>query len=861
MNLSPNPYDAASAVSSAGNAPALRRERPDSVALAYIDDEHNTNTPDMSERSSVGSVRMASFVQQTMDVPKTYDTATFVAARNIAGRQAGDSTSGSLAAGVRVATARTVSMNIAQGVTRDQPVAAAADMAVTKVLQKPAPLQTADSGNSLNSASSLQSSTADEAADANAPSIQRMQSFLGPKMKHISPAPWHETSAPSEDWAAGITSTFSRVNEQGLSTPAAEKSAPRSRSLRDLLGGMTVKSDVKGLGIAAPPSPSTPEPQLAASLPLNIAKEHENKTTKASSVYVPITGGARQTVAPLAMTKSSSTDSNSSINPRPRGSSKSAVAAVIEQPALTASVGPAPPTPPPAALLSPSMGATMTVTNIVRSRSPDPGLVPQISISALRDHKSSASTSGGNGAFAHSTATAPPAVAAVLRESSRREPSGDRKASAPRKRPPVIANESSTSLHSAISRESSSEGLSSDKASFSTSNTSVDASPEKSSATIPPMPALPIASNMRLISLDDAREREKERIRLASQNRSAGKSSTNSRSHNFAPQTIPSRSESPLPPVPPLPTAFSEPSIESEIMQSIPDKAVKPKKSAFLKLFKPREDLTTQKISAPTPMSAEEAALAASTGQRIRKTSASRDEGRPGRSRKASENSDVSSSKSNGRITPGLKVQGASPDISQSDIFTEQEAPAPSLSLRPVSMFFNKMPREYIAGADSSRHSSSRSEGARTPDTPSFVFFDTANSQAARTSPALSVNGLPTPPHSASMPGKTFTTQAHKQPLSPILLYESGIEATTAAAYRAKILDLEQKVLYLQKELASYKGEAFDESLLDGTPGNGANHTCGNCGCSCKSNTSQTSILQRSRAIVGDGNMFSSNRD
>ena len=152
-----------------------------------------------------------------------------------------------------------------------------------------------------------------------------------------------------------------------------------------------------------------------------------------------------------------------------------------------------------------------------------------------------------------------------------------------------------------------------------------------------------------------------------------------------------------------------------------------------------------------------------------------------------------------------------------------QEGLAPSLSLRPVSMMFASMPQAFLADLKavesnkalhginpSSLGSDSLSSppAARTPDTPSFVFFDPDNvvtppavgpANAASKAPF----GLPTPPHSASS-ARTGYPGLPKPPSSPSLAHtESAHAALSAAAYRARILVLEKQVAVLQARLAS----------------------------------------------------------
>jgi len=184
-------------------------------------------------------------------------------------------------------------------------------------------------------------------------------------------------------------------------------------------------------------------------------------------------------------------------------------------------------------------------------------------------------------------------------------------------------------------------------------------------------------------------------------------------------------------------------------------------------------------------------------------------------------------------------------------------------------MMFTKIPQDFLANIENgSKVGSSFSDGARTPDTPSFTFFDADGNSNSRSAPSpLKLSsptmrsplvGLPTPPHSASSV-KTFNSSSSQPPVSPLLLYESGVEATTAAAYRAKIYELEQMVGKLQKELSIYRagGEPEPEPSHRSSKSFADGQTCDACGCACKN--TPASILERPR-VVGHGNMFSSGR-
>lgn len=116
-------------------------------------------------------------------------------------------------------------------------------------------------------------------------------------------------------------------------------------------------------------------------------------------------------------------------------------------------------------------------------------------------------------------------------------------------------------------------------------------------------------------------------------------------------------------------------------------------------------------------------------------------------------------------------------------------------------MMISSMPQDFLANlsAIESKKRGAISEGARTPDTASFVFSDaSSNASPPRGKPVVlsssapsedtskTAYGLPTPPHSANS-ARTFTAP--------------GLSAKAEAAYQAKIIDLEKLVMTLKVEL------------------------------------------------------------
>lgn len=172
---------------------------------------------------------------------------------------------------------------------------------------------------------------------------------------------------------------------------------------------------------------------------------------------------------------------------------------------------------------------------------------------------------------------------------------------------------------------------------------------------------------------------------------------------------------------------------------------------------------------------------------------------------------------------PAPPVTGSSK--AKRSLIEAQEGLAPSLSLRPVSMMFASMPQAFLAdlqAAESTKTNVAKAgispsslssdsltspTAARTPDTPSFVFFDPDNIVTPPANAAHTVSkapfGLPTPPHSASS-SRTGYPGLPKPPSSPSLSqHESAHAAVSTAAYRARILVLEKQVAVLQARLAT----------------------------------------------------------
>lgn len=191
---------------------------------------------------------------------------------------------------------------------------------------------------------------------------------------------------------------------------------------------------------------------------------------------------------------------------------------------------------------------------------------------------------------------------------------------------------------------------------------------------------------------------------------------------------------------------------------------------------------------------------------------------------------------------------------------TSQDGLAPSLSLRPVSMMLSSMPQNFLADLEKSVKKGAhlqavqtpggsstasfdslpgRASPARTPDTPSFVFFDSDNNATPPSgktpntpatdqfngspSPSCSIGhkkttafGLPTPPHSASS-ARTFSASCLPPlPTSPSTPNDQSRELAASLHYKARIVELEQLVAGLRAELvAAAKGEPIQIVLSD----------------------------------------------
>ena len=197
-------------------------------------------------------------------------------------------------------------------------------------------------------------------------SQQRMQSFLGPKMKHISPAPWRigegEENAALHDLI--IPSSFWPNDDVEIGSVHMATKTPRSRSVKEALGFGNSHNNVhintpviadlhtlKGLGLVGVAGSIAPSGRIPG---ITTTPKNSNAPTSPADLannFQPVGSTTTDPKTILARTESYT----SSVSP---GSSCSF------------------PLPP---LTSTSLIPTMTVTNIVRSRSPDPASMVQTS--------------------------------------------------------------------------------------------------------------------------------------------------------------------------------------------------------------------------------------------------------------------------------------------------------------------------------------------------------------------------------------------------------------------------------------------------------------------------------------------------
>lgn len=490
---------------------------------------------------------------------------------------------------------------------------------------------------------------------------------------------------------------------------------------------------------------------------------------------------------------------------------------------------------------------------------------------------------------------------------------------------------------------------------------------------------------MKLISLQDARERERERGNQAAERRAEQlqqmqqihqqqQQATAQRARQAQMQAVPSHQAPP----PPHPTSAPPPPPLAKTLKS--------KKSGFLKLFKHKEDHSqapavprpstdslpspkishgfapnTRNVSGPTdPRKIDNILHIGPTSRTVPtselRTPAARSDFASAvpfpHQRAPNASSDTQGGeeirKSGGSAPPQVSLIKPSPDLSKTQGFftdsrgglsvqdhrtasktshlSQGDALAPSLSLRPVSMMLSSMPPNFLAEMEKSvkkgahltavqtpggssvssfDSNTGHTSPARTPDTPSFVFFDSDNNatppsgqtpntpateqfndspspiNSSKNQHTKPVFGLPTPPHSASSARTFSASNLPPMPTSPSSSTDQAREHAITAAYKAKIVELEQLVIGLRAELNAVQGEPIQIVLSDSDCKDQATkkvrtcsqslalqcklifatlilfQACTSCGCCCK--TSANSVLSRPR-VIGHGNMFSSGR-
>ena len=700
--------------------------------------------------------------------------------------------------------------------------------------------------SSLDSLSTLASPTLgdDDSLGVNQASLQRMQSFLGPKMKHISPAPWNNENDASSDYNTSESSFWNDDDPEIGSVHMATKT-PRSRSMKEALGlatsGSIVKPDtagsgtLKGLGFA-----------MAASSPARAAFKAEQstkaRTMTASSDTSMYTGKAR---FKGFLSRSESRDIMAS--PPPPVPSHT----VMTVSNITRSKSPESSGAQPTSILSDLQSMNREPHLEIAARSTTPTVTASLSkrrslsnIETTAGKLAEASTLSSStpvGAEALQSAVAQIAEASLQQTSTAAVSLQARRAAAPvRKRPPILTQDevalaTTSQSVNALSIMSDVPGA-----------IPIPGGNSSSPAMLPSLTVLAAPGNgMKLVSLDVARDRER------------------------------AKSPSPTPVSPDFPLTSSLPPSQSTAAPAAP-KVLKSKKSGFLKLFKYKEDLSApavprgslddlpsptvslqgnRSVSSPTDFRRGEAltapppravpmALSHSSQPMTKARSDTGDSAtlvikQPPTSiplAEATRRANVSAPPGVTLIQPtasmtehplpsstpntALPVPPA-PNVSKAKrtFVDAQQGLVPSLSLRPVSMMFSSMPQAFLAdlqAAETKMPTMGSSVGslglpsptaARTPDTPSFVFFDSDNvvtppAVNSATEASKAPFGLPTPPHSASS-ARTGYPGLPKPPSSPSLAHKESLNAASSAAYRSRILVLEKHIAVLQARLAS----------------------------------------------------------
>lgn len=190
-------------------------------------------------------------------------------------------------------------------------------------------------------------------------SLLRMQSFLGPKMKHISPAPWSTdagdassvVSSSSIPVSESASAGWSEVDSEIGSVHMATKSVARSGKVNGKDGTTsTATGTLKGLGLAIASASAVVANAATggASRPsMSSERGAKSRTTTASSAFSTWSGTSRGTT---------------------NDGSKFGLSRSQSQEPFDASNIPLPPLPSPSKTTT---TATVKVTNIIRSKSPE----------------------------------------------------------------------------------------------------------------------------------------------------------------------------------------------------------------------------------------------------------------------------------------------------------------------------------------------------------------------------------------------------------------------------------------------------------------------------------------------------------
>ena len=347
---------------------------------------------------------------------------------------------------------------------------------------------------------------------------------------------------------------------------------------------------------------------------------------------------------------------------------------------------------------------------------------------------------------------------------------------------------------------------------------------------------------MTLISLNDARERERKRIAVVASSRSSATSPDAVAEHLQAyptPRAV--LAALPLPPIP-------------QNVEIMSNKGLRNKKSGFLKLFKHKEEVPIAGQVMPSMSASGAATWAGQARTDVHPKDTIVDEGSlssftslpfpsqksavsTSRDNLASPETTNSTSRDNASSQPTVTFDAPSPEPNATVAFPNSLAShssrqdstcnplVPSLSLRPVSMMVFNMHQDFLDDSAAMRSTEvhagvSHSTCLKTPDGPSIIHRERASvvtpppddnkfppssiiplsSSSSSQHGARSPFGLPPTPPPSAHSARTFPKlpQSARSPSSPN-------EAPKETIYREKILELEKLVMTLKVELDTFK--------------------------------------------------------